>query len=138
MYSIGNVSKRVGIKVPTLRYYEEAGLIPAPNRSSGQQRRYTDKDVERLLFVKHARQLGFSLAAISSLLELSENGERECEKIHELAESHLSSVKDKLLLLRGLEDELQRIVDGCAAGHVGDCYIIQSLADHNSCNADHD
>lgn len=138
MYSIGEVSKRVGIKIPTLRYYEEAGLIPAPVRSSGQQRRYADKDVERLLFVKHARQLGFSMHSIAGLLSLSENTERECRKVHELAESHLLSVKDKLSLLRGLEEELQRIVDGCVVGQVGDCYVIQSLADHDRCSSDHE
>ncbi len=138
MYSIGHVSKQVGIKIPTLRYYEEAGLIPAPSRSYGQQRRYGDKDVERLLFVKHARQLGFSLDSIKSLLALSENNERDCGKVHELAESHLSAVKDKLLLLQGLENELQRIVVGCAAGHIEECYVIQSLAEHSWCNSDHD
>lgn len=138
MYSIGHVSKQVGIKIPTLRYYEEAGLVPAPSRSHGQQRRYDDKDVERLLFVKHARQLGFSLASIASLLELSEYNERDCAEVHALAESHLSAVTDKLLLLRGLEQELKRIVDGCADGHVGECYVIQSLAEHSWCSSDHD
>jgi DNA-binding transcriptional MerR regulator len=138
MYSIGDVSKKVGIKIPTLRYYEQAGLIPEPDRSVGKQRRYSDSDLERLAFVKHARQLGFSLAAIASLIALSENTEEDCNKIHELADTHLTTVRAKLKLLKDLEQELQRIVIGCNSGQVEACYIIQSLANHEWCESDHE
>lgn len=138
MYSIGEVSTRVGIKVPTLRYYEQAGLIPEPYRSSGGQRRYSDSDLERLGFIKHARQLGFSLASIKNLITLGEDVERDCDDVHRLAESNLAAVKAKLSLLRDLEKELKRIVAGCRSGHVGKCYVIESLSKHEWCAGDHE
>ena len=136
-YSIGEVSRRVGIKVPTLRYYEQAGLIPEPNRSEGGQRRYSESDLQRLAFVKHARQLGFSLEHITSLLELSEQTGGDCGDIHTLAETHLAAVRAKLRLLRDLEKELKRIVVGCSSGHVGECHVIESLSHHEWCATDH-
>ena len=138
MYSIGDISKRVGIKVPTLRYYEQAGLIPQPDRSVGGQRRYSEADLERLTFVKHARQLGFSMARIASLIALSEGTDQECDEIHDVAEIHLAAVKAKLKLLRDLEKELKRIVVGCNSGQVDECYIVQSLANHDWCESEHE
>ncbi|MEQ9452557.1 MAG: helix-turn-helix domain-containing protein [Pseudomonadales bacterium] len=138
MYSIGVVAKKVGIKVPTLRYYEEAGLIPAPDRSLGKQRRYSDVDLERLTFIKHARQLGFSLASIAGLIELGEDATRTCDEIHALAESHLSHVRAKLALLKDLEQELDRIVTSCSSGHIDGCHVIESLAHHEWCESDHE
>lgn len=138
MYSIGEVSKKVGIKVPTLRYYEQVGLIPEPERSLGKQRRYSGTDVERLLFIKHARQLGFSLANITGLIELNENTTGHCDQIHELAESQLVKVQTRLKLLKGLEKELKRIVLGCSSGQVEACYVIRSLSHHEWCESDHE
>ena len=138
MYSIGEVSKRVGIKVPTLRYYEQAGLIPEPDRSLGGQRRYSDADLNRLAFVRHARQLGFSLAQTAALIKLSENTNSDCEAIHHLAETNLDAVRLKLKLLRDLEKELHRIVVGCRNGRVEACYVIESLSRHDLCDTDHE
>jgi len=137
MYSIGEVSKRVGIKVPTLRYYEQAGLIPEPDRSLGGQRRYTESDLKRLAFVRHARQLGFSLVQTAALIELSENANGDCEQVHHLAETNLDAVKIKLRLLRDLEKELKRIVVGCRSGRVEACYVIESLSKHELCDTEH-
>ena len=137
MYSIGQVSAKVGIKIPTLRYYEERGLVPALTRTEGQQRRYSDDDVARLKFIRHARQLGFSLAAIDGLFALNENKQGACVEVHEVALTHLSTVQDKIMLLRDLEKELQRIIDGCEAGHIDECYVITSLANHELCEVDH-
>ncbi len=70
MFSIGELSKRTKVKVPTIRYYEEMGLLAAPERTEGNQRRYDMAGLERLSFIKHSRDLGFSIEAISDLIEL--------------------------------------------------------------------
>ena len=137
-YSIGQVSRRLGIKIPTIRYYEGKGLVPEPNRSEGMQRRYDDRDLERLAFVKHARQLGFSLSAISRLMSIGEGDAGNCDQIDEIARENLSEVQTKIRLLKSLENELQRIVSGCKTLNVGHCYVIESLQDHSLCETSHE
>jgi DNA-binding transcriptional MerR regulator len=62
MYSIGELSRRTGVKVPTIRWYEQAGLLDEPGRTAGNQRRYARADLERLAFIRHARDLGLGIA----------------------------------------------------------------------------
>ena len=69
MFSIGDLSRRTGVKVPTIRYYEQMGLVAAPERSEGNQRRYGRQELERLAFIRHARDLGFAVEDIRSLIE---------------------------------------------------------------------
>ncbi len=78
MLAIGTLAKRTGTKVQTIRYYEQIGLLPEPGRTEGGQRRYGDEDLDRLAFIRHARQLGFTLEAIRELLDLSDNPSRSC------------------------------------------------------------
>ena len=137
-YSIGQVSQRLGIKIPTIRYYEGKGLVPEPKRSEGMQRRYDDRDLERLAFVKHARQLGFSLSAISQLMVLGGTDTNNCDQIDEIARENLLEVQTKIRLLKSLEKELQRIVSGCQTPNFGQCYVIESLQDHALCKAPHE
>ncbi len=137
-YSIGQVSRLLGIKIPTIRYYEGKGLVPEPKRSEGMQRRYDDRDLERLAFVKHARQLGFSLSAISKLMTIGDGDEGKCSQIDEIARENLSEVQTKIRLLKSLENELQRIVSGCKTSNVGHCYVIESLQNHSLCETPHE
>jgi DNA-binding transcriptional MerR regulator len=78
MYSIGTLSKRTGVKVPTIRYYEQVGLLSEPDRTAGNQRRYGQTEIERLGFIRHARDLGFPIEAISSLISLNDHPDRSC------------------------------------------------------------
>ena len=137
MFSIGMVSEKVGVKVPTIRYYEQMGLMSEPSRTAGNQRRYSQSQVERLAFIKHARQLGFSLEVIASLIDLSQSEGENCAEIDQLATAHLAQVRNRIELLRTLESELCRIVAGCASGHHDQCYVIESLARHELCLGDH-
>ena len=137
-YSIGQVSRLLGIKIPTIRYYEGKGLVPEPKRSEGMQRRYDDRDLERLAFVKHARHLGFSLSAISKLMTLGEDEAENCDQIDEFARANLAEVQTKIRLLKSLENELQRIVSGCQTPNIGQCYVIESLQDHSLCETSHE
>lgn len=81
MLSIGTLAKRTGTKVQTIRYYEQIGLMPEPERTEGGQRRYGTQSHDRLAFIRHARQLGFSLEAIRELLDLSDSPEQSCAQI---------------------------------------------------------
>ena len=137
MLSIGTLSRRTNVKIPTIRYYEEIGLMNTPGRSTGGQRRYVQTDLERLGFIRHARDLGLSIAAIADLLRLSANGDSPCADADRIAAEHLASVKEKIKHLRRLEKELKRIVSHCHADTVGDCYVIQSLGNHGLCVDEH-
>jgi len=137
MFSIGAISEKVGVKVPTIRYYEQMGLMSAPSRTSGNQRRYNQSQIERLAFIKHARELGFSLQAIISLIELEDGTNSDCADIDQMAKTHLKQVQDRISLLRNLEAELQRIISGCSTGNHEQCYVIESIAKHELCLGDH-
>lgn len=138
MFSIGELSQRTSVKVPTIRYYEETGLLNAPERTEGNQRRYDAAGLERLSFIKHARDLGFSIEAIASLIELQDHSDRSCQAANNIALSQLFAVRAKIKRLRALEKELVRISKGCdGEGVTGDCYVLASLADHRLCREDH-
>lgn len=137
MFTIGEISKKVGVKIPTIRYYEKMGLLTEPSRSEGNQRRYTQAELEQLGFIKHARDLGFPLDTIRSLINLSQTRHQDCSAVDELARQHLQQVRDRLSLLNKLESELERIVGGCQTGVVEQCYVIESLAHHELCLGSH-
>ncbi|QLF69583.1 helix-turn-helix domain-containing protein [Peteryoungia desertarenae] len=137
MYSIGELSRRTGVKVPTIRYYEQMGLIFAPDRTEGNQRRYEKQQLERLTFIRHARDLGFPIEAIRALLQLSRHPEEPCSTADKIARDQLADVRDKIAKLRKLEDELERIVSHCEGHTVGDCYVIRALSDHGLCEHEH-
>lgn len=136
MFSIGQLSKRTGVKIPTIRYYEQMGLIDAPERSEGNQRRYTKEGLSRLSFIRHSRDLGFSVEDIRGLLELSQHPEKPCLDAHSIAAQHLQDVQNRIAKLRRLELELKRITK-CDAGNVAACAVIETLADHGLCETEH-
>ena len=136
MFSIGELSKRTGVKIPTIRYYEQMGLIDAPERSEGNQRRYTKEGLDRLSFIRHSRDLGFSIENIRALLELSQHPENPCSDAHSIAVQHLKDVQDRIVRLRRLERELKRI-SKCQSGNIADCAVIETLADHEFCETEH-
>ncbi|MFT6424585.1 MAG: DNA-binding transcriptional MerR regulator [Celeribacter sp.] len=139
MLSIGMLSKRSGVKIPTIRYYEDIGILKEAERSTGNQRRYRDSDLERLAFVRHARQLGFSLEGISSLIALQEHPDRSCAEAGALARAQRQLVQDKIDRLQRLEQELTRISQGCdGQGTAGECYVLSCLSDHGACVTEHD
>lgn len=136
MLSIGELSKRAGVKITTIRYYEQMGLIDAPERSQGNQRRYTRDGLNRLSFIRHSRDLGFSIEDIRGLLELSQHPDKPCHDAHGIAVQHLKNVQERIAKLRRLERELKRI-SGCDAGSVAECAVIETLADHGLCKTKH-
>jgi len=134
--SIGDLARRTGVKVPTIRYYEQMGLVTPPDRTDGNQRRYGRADIERLSFIRHARDLGFSLDAVRDLLRLAEHPERSCADADEIAARHLATITAKIAKLTRLEAELRRFA-ACKADTISDCAVIESLADHALCHGEH-
>jgi DNA-binding transcriptional MerR regulator len=138
MFSIGDLSRRTGVKVPTIRYYEEAGLLAAAGRTAGNQRRYGAAELERLGFIRHARDLGFSIEAITALIDLQDHPDKTCRAANEIANSQLAAVRAKIDRLKRLERELARILEKCeGSGRSEDCYVLASFADHDLCETEH-
>ncbi|WP_116599675.1 MerR family transcriptional regulator [Primorskyibacter marinus] len=138
MLSIGTLAKRTGAKVQTIRYYEQIGLMPEPGRTEGGQRRYGNAGLDRLAFIRHSRELGFSLEAIRELLDLSDSPERSCAQIDAVAQRQLQEVEARITRLKALRIELQRMLSECSADRVADCRILEVLRDHEECLSNHD
>lgn len=135
--TIGQLAAEAGCKVQTIRYYEENGILPKPIRTMGNQRRYSDKTVAILRFVRHARDLGFSLDDIRQFIALSDREEESCEKVDHIARDHLAEVRRRISMLKGLERELVRMTTSGKHGTVADCRVIETLADHGKCSGSH-
>ncbi|MCA0920736.1 MerR family transcriptional regulator [Pseudooceanicola nanhaiensis] len=137
MYAIGALARRTGTSVQTIRYYEQIGLLPEPERSAGGQRRYDAGTLDRLTFIRHARQLGFGLEAIRDLLDLSDHPEQPCEDADRIAAQQLRAVEQRIARLEKLREELARMVHDCDGGQAGACRVIEVLRDHSECLTDH-
>lgn len=137
MITIGQLSRDSGVKIPTIRYYEKIGLLPEPQRSSGNQRLYPPPSVERLGFIHHARALGFGLDAIRDLLSLADHPDQSCAEADTIARAQLAQVKNRIMQLEALRDELERMVSQCHNERVADCKVLQILSDHSLCLHDH-
>ncbi len=137
MLTIGKLGEAAGVKVPTIRYYEQIGILPEPERSSGNQRLYSGKALERLGFIRHARDLGFTLAAIRDLLSLSDKPDQSCAAADAIARAQMVEVESRIARLTALKAELERMIVQCAGGRIADCRIIEALGDYSLCGADH-
>lgn len=131
--TIGGLAKASGVKVTTIRYYESIGLIDPPDRSDGGQRLYDKNAIERMNFIRHARDLGFSLDAIRELIALSSNRERSCAEIDEIARRHAADIHHRIRRLKALEREMERMIKACSVDKVADCRVLAVLADHDLC-----
>lgn len=130
---IGEAARQSGVKVPTIRYYEQIGLLPAPPRSEGNRRHYGAADLRRLAFIRHARELGFEIDAIRTLLTLQDDPGQPCATADVIARARLAEVEQRIRSLTALKAELELMVDGCSHGHVATCRVIEVLADHCQC-----
>ncbi len=129
--SIGELAARTGCTAEAIRYYEREGVVPRPARAgSGRYRRYTTADVERLAFLRRARDLGFSLDEVQALLSFSDGDPKQsCSDVDTLARAHLQQVEAKLAQLIALRDALAMVIDQCRGGMaVADCRILGALS----------
>lgn len=131
--SIGTVAKRAGCSVPTIRYYEDVGLMPPAARTEGGQRSYGEADVKRLRFIRRCRDFGFGVEHVRELLSLADEPDRQCVEVRDVAASRLADVRRRLAELTALETSLMAFVqdcdDGCAGGTTLDCCILEDLAE---------
>lgn len=137
--TIGALSEKTGCTVPTIRYYEQIGLLPSPQRAPNGHRYYRDADLKLLTFVKRCRDFGFSIEQVRALTDLFENGDRPCVEARDLAQEQLHAVRVKLDELRQLEASLSTFVEACGAACIGgatrDCVIIEDLSQGESRSA---
>ena len=129
--TIGALAERTGCSVPTIRYYEEIGLIPTARRRPSGYRVYQADSEELLTFIRHCRDLGFPIEQVRELVSLSRNTERDCFETLEIAKAHLAAVRAKMAQLRRLDRSLTRFVrsctDTCAGGPAAQCSIFKDL-----------
>lgn len=130
---IGMAASRSGVKAPTIRYYEQIGLLPSPSRSEANRRSYDETDLRRLTFIRHARELGFEVEAIRTLLALQDDPNQPCATADAIAKARLSEVERRIRSLKALQAELEVMIEGCSHGRVGSCRVIEVLADHGQC-----
>lgn len=133
---IGELARATGTKAETIRYYERIGLLAPPDRTGGNYRDYGADDQERLAFIRHARGLGFEIAAIRSLLGLAEQPEMNCGEVGRIATGHLEAVEEKIVMLERLRVELRRMISQCGGGQISECRIMKSLANDSAGVAD--
>lgn len=127
---IGALARETGVKIPTIRYYESIGLLAAPPRSGGNRRLYDSSATDRLLFIRHARELGFEVDAIRELLALAEQPHRSCSKVDALARAQLEAVTSRIERLTALKSELESMIRSCAKGRIAHCRILDALSNH--------
>jgi len=134
-FTIGDLSRATGVKATTIRFYEGEGLLPPPGRTEGGHRVYARAHLDRLGFIRHARELGFAMPDIRELLQLADAApDAPCEGVDAIALRHLGAVRERLARLRSLEAELIRMT-ACSHEGVGNCRVIEVLADasHGHC-----
>jgi MerR family mercuric resistance operon transcriptional regulator len=126
-YAIGTASQRTGCHIETIRYYERIGMLPPPTRRASGYRQYGLEHLKRLMFVRRARDLGFTLDEVRRLLRLADRRERSCAQARDLATAHLRDIQVKLKDLRAMERVLKRVIVQCADGTLPDCPLIEKL-----------
>lgn len=126
-YGIGEMSRRTGANIETIRYYERIGIIPEPDRTAGGNRQYNHDQLKRLAFVRRCRELGFSLKEVRALLEMADRDDFSCGQVHALTLSHLATIEQKLADLDRLRQTLQDMASQCSRGDVPACPVIDTL-----------
>jgi Cu(I)-responsive transcriptional regulator len=125
--NIGEAAKASGVSAKMIRHYESLGLFPEARRTEAGYRQYTDKELATLRFIRHSRDLGFSLEQIRELLGLWQNRRRSSRQVRALAEAHIEELDAKLRELQAMKATLAHLVHCCHGDDRPDCPIIESL-----------
>jgi DNA-binding transcriptional MerR regulator len=125
--TIGQLGQATGTKIETIRYYEKIGLLPAPKRTAGNYRSYAAEHLQRLGFIRRARELGFTIEDVRELLKLAAHGERPCEQVDQFVARHLETTERKIEALTRLRRELRDTLDSCKGGRIAECRVVQAL-----------
>ncbi len=122
--TIGKLSSQTGVNIETIRYYEKEGILPAPPRTEGGHRLYTEEHLKRLMFVRRSRELGFSLDEIRTMLDMVDGGNLTCAEVKNITLKHLDDVRDKISDLQKLEKTLKAIASQCKGSKRRGCRIL--------------
>lgn len=127
--TIGRLAKRAGVNIDTVRYYERNGLLPEPARRASGYREYTASDLDRLLFVRRAKELGFTLAEIGELLSLTTRRDSDMRGVKRKAEERLEQVEFKIKELQRVRRGLKTLIAACPGhGELTQCPIVGALS----------
>ncbi|BCD98667.1 Cd(II)/Pb(II)-responsive transcriptional regulator [Marinagarivorans cellulosilyticus] len=128
---IGELAKRSGCSVQTIRHYEREGLLSSVARSEGNFRLYDERAEERLMFIKRCRNLDLSLQEVKQLLTLSQNLEAACDQANSIVEQHISLIEVRITEFQNLRQQLHELRNNCSANRtVEECGIIKNLLQH--------
>lgn len=127
-FTIGQLAAAAQTPAATIRYYEKIGLLSAPTRTGSNYRQYDNDDLTRLAFVRRAREIGFTVDQVRSLLTFSDQREADCCAVMAMTGEHLQAVEQKIADLVLLRDHLHTLLASCHGGTVADCRIIDALS----------
>ena len=126
MHPISEASRRSGVSIETIRYYERQSVVAQPARTEAGRRAYSEDDIIRLRFVKRCRDLGFPITDVRALLEMADPSDADCAHVRSVSERHLKKVRSKLKDLRQMERKLEALIEGCNDGSAS-CPAIEHL-----------
>lgn len=126
--NIGEAAKQSGVSAKMIRHYESIGLLPTAERALSGYRTYSDTDVSNLRFIRAARDLGFGLDAITDLLSLWQNRNRESREVKALALTHIQALENKVAELNAMIEALRQLSASCHGDHRPDCPILEGLS----------
>lgn len=125
--NIGDAANRSGVSAKMIRYYERIGLIPTASRTASGYREYEPRDVHMLRFIARARDLGFSVAEITELLDLWRDKDRRSADVKALAQARVRDLRHKIAHLQDMADTLEELANACAGNERPNCPILQRL-----------
>lgn len=128
MLNIGQAAAASGVSAKMIRHYEEMGLLPAAQRTDSGYRQYGDVDVQTLRFIRHSRDLGFSLPEIARLVSLWQDRSRPSREVKALARTHIRELDEKARELLAMKAALEHLVHCCRGDDRPECPIVESLA----------
>ncbi len=125
---IGEVAKRSGVGIETIRYYEREGVLAEPERRPSGYRQYDESVVERLQFIRRAKELGFTLAEIKELIALWVDDDTRCKHVRERAEQKIADIEQKISSLQKMKRSLKKVLMQCESqDSVGECPLLHGI-----------
>jgi Hg(II)-responsive transcriptional regulator len=132
MLSTGQLARRAGVGVETVRFYEREGLLAEPGRKASGYRQYEEESVTRLRFIRRAKELGFTLKDIKELLSLRHGPGAPCASVRAKAEAKIEAIELKIRTLRRMKQALARLTAACGERGGAECPILETLDGHDS------
>ncbi|QEH46850.1 Cu(I)-responsive transcriptional regulator [Aggregatibacter actinomycetemcomitans] len=127
--NISQAAKLTGLSTKQIRDYEKLGLLKPSARTLAGYRHYEESDLKRLHFIRHSRDVGFSLQQIAQLLQLQDNPQRNSREVKKLTAQHIETLNDQIQALQKMVAELQRWHDNCQGNDCPECSILEGLSE---------